>query len=99
MFREGKQEIQKGNQISQVFIQNSDLFPLLVGEMMAVGEETGKFSEMLARLADFFEEDVSQSTKTLSTIIEPALMIIMGVVVGFFAISMIQPLYSLTAGI
>src|SRR3989344_1353926 len=94
-----EEEIQKGNQISQVFIQNSDLFPLLVGETMAVGEETGKFSEMLARLADFFEEDVSQSTKTLSTIIEPALMIIMGVVVGFFAISMIQPLYSLTAGI
>ncbi len=94
-----EEEIQKGNQISQIFIKNSNLFPLLVGEMMSVGEETGKFSEMLSRLADFFEEDVSQSTKTLSTVIEPVLMITMGVVVGFFAISMIQPLYSLTSGI
>ncbi|MEK7567221.1 MAG: type II secretion system F family protein [Patescibacteria group bacterium] len=94
-----RDEIQKGRPISHVFIENSDLFPLLVGEMMAVGEETGKFSEMLARLASFYEEDVADSTKTLSTIIEPILMIIIGAVVGFFAISMIQPLYSLTAGI
>ena len=94
-----RDEIQKGRPISHVFIENSGLFPLLVGEMMAVGEETGKFSEMLSRLASFYEEDVADSTKTLSTVIEPFLMIFIGAVVGFFAISMIQPLYSLTAGI
>ena len=92
-------EVQKGRPISRVFIENSDSFPLLVGEMMAVGEETGKFSEMLSRVASFYEEDVADSTKSLSTIIEPVLMIVIGIIVGFFAISMIQPLYSLSSGI
>ena len=66
---------------------------------MAVGEETGKLSDMLLKIASFYEEDVSESTKALSTIIEPVLMIIIGIVVGFFAISMVQPLYSISSGI
>ena len=94
-----REEIQKGNPISKVFIESSRFYPLLVGEMMAIGEETGKLSEMLLRLASFYEDDVADSTKALSTIIEPVLMILIGAVVGFFAISMIQPLYSLTSGI
>lgn len=94
-----REEIQKGSPISRVFIKNKNLFPLLVGEMMAVGEETGKFSDMLLKVASFYEEDVSESTKALSTIIEPALMIIIGAIVGLFAVSMIQPLYSLSSGI
>lgn len=93
-----REEIQKGNPVSRAFIENRDVFPLLVGEMMSVGEETGKFSEMLFKLASFYEEDVSESTKSLSTIIEPALMIAIGIFVGFFAISMIQPLYSISSG-
>ncbi|QQG45982.1 MAG: type II secretion system F family protein [Candidatus Niyogibacteria bacterium] len=92
-------EIQKGNPVSRVFIENDDLFPLLVGEMMAVGEETGKFSDMLLRVASFYEESVAESTKALSTVIEPVLMIIIGVFVGFFAVSMIQPLYSISGGL
>ena len=94
-----REEIQKGNPISKVFIENSNLFPLLVGEMMAVGEETGKLSEMLSRLASFYEDDVSESTKSLSTVVEPVLMIIIGSIVGFFAISMIQPIYSVVGGL
>lgn len=93
-----REEIQKGNPVSRAFIENRDVFPLLVGEMMSVGEETGKFSEMLFKLASFYEEDVSESTKSLSTIIEPALMMAIGIFVGFFAISMIQPLYSISSG-
>src|SRR3989344_1190163 len=89
-----QKSIEKGEPISKIFIQNSELYPSLVGEMMAVGEETGKLSEMLFRLAVFYENEVAQATKDLSTIIEPALMIIIGVVVGLFAFSMIQPLYS-----
>lgn len=96
---EAGKEIQKGNPISRVFIARPDLYPLLVGEMMAIGEETGKLSEMLLRLADFYEDEVAESTKALSTIIEPVLMIIIGAVVGFFAISMIQPLYSVVGGL
>ena len=62
--------------------------------MIGVGEETGKISSMLLRLALFFEADVTETTRNLSTIIEPMLMIIIGIIVGFFAISMLQPIYS-----
>ncbi|MBI1957589.1 MAG: type II secretion system F family protein, partial [Candidatus Niyogibacteria bacterium] len=99
VLEESRAEIQKGNPISAVFVKHSNLYPVVVGEMIAVGEETGKLSEMLERLAVFFEEEVAEETKSLSTIIEPILMIIIGVVVGFFAISMIQPIYSVSGGI
>lgn len=94
-----QKEIEKGEPISKIFIANSSLYPSLVGEMMAIGEETGKLSEMLFRLAAFYENEVSQETKDLSTIIEPALMIIIGIVVGLFAFSMIQPLYNVVGSL
>ena len=87
--------IQKGETISKAFIADEGLFPPLVGEMMSVGEETGELSNMLLRLSIFYENEVSVATKDLSTIIEPLLMIIIGIVVGFFAISMISPMYNL----
>ena len=96
---ESKQEIQKGRSISTAFINADKLYPVLVGEMMAVGEETGKLSEMLDRVADFYEEEVSNTTKNMSTVVEPVLMVIVGVVVGFFAVSMISPMYSIVDGI
>jgi len=92
---EAKKSVEKGEPISKIFIANSKLYPSLVGEMMAIGEEIGKLSEMLFRLAVFYENEVGQATKDLSTIIEPALMIIIGAVVGLFAVSMIQPLYNI----
>jgi type IV pilus assembly protein PilC len=91
---EARENVRVGGALADVFRKHQDIYPTLVGEMMAVGEETGKLSEMLARLADFYEEEVSAATKDLSTIIEPVLMIFIGVAVGFFAVSMIQPLYS-----
>lgn len=87
-------DIQRGKGISEVFTQNTHLYPVLVGEMIAVGEETGKTAEMLERLAEFYEGEVAAATKDLSSIIEPILMVVIGTVVGFFAISMIQPLYA-----
>ena len=91
---EAKEDIQRGKTISAAFIEHAETYPILVGEMMAVGEETGKTAEMLERLAEFYESEVSEATKNLSSIIEPILMLVIGAVVGFFAISMIQPLYS-----
>ena len=87
--------IEKGEPMSAVFSGYGHLYPLFVGEMVAVGEETGKIAEMLVNVASFYENEVDQKTKDLSTIIEPILMIIIGVGVGFFAISMLAPTYSL----
>lgn len=87
--------IQKGEPISAIFTKNDKLYPLFVGEMVSVGEETGKIGEMLLSVATFYEDEVDQKTKDMSSIIEPLLMIFIGVAVGFFAISMLGPTYSL----
>jgi type IV pilus assembly protein PilC len=91
--------VQKGIPLSSVFAENERIYPALVGEMMMVGEETGKLSDMLQKIAVFYEEEVDAVTKDLSTVIEPFLMLIMASGVGFFAISMIAPMYKLTASI
>lgn len=91
--------IQKGETMSSVFSANEKLYPAFVGEMAAVGEETGKIAEMLLGVANYYEEDVDEKTKDLSTIIEPVLMIFIGAGVGIFAISMLAPTYSLVNNI
>ena len=94
VIRNAAVEIQRGKQLHLLFANHPDIFQPLVIQMVSVGEETGKLSEMLLRLALFLEEEVTSATKDLSTVIEPLLMIIVGTVVGFFAVSMMQPIYS-----
>ena len=67
--------------------------------MIKVGEESGKLEEVLFYLADFYETEVDNSTKTLSTAIEPILLIFIGLVVGFLALSIITPIYDITGNI
>lgn len=88
--------VAKGDPLSLSFTRREDLYPAFVGEMMAVGEETGQTTEMLKRLAAFYEDEVDRKTKDMSTVIEPFLMVAIGAGVGFFAISMISPIYSLS---
>ena len=90
---EAAQEIQKGKQLNEILHAHPDIFHPMVVQMIKVGEESGKISDMLLRLAMFFEEDVDNTTKNLSTIIEPVLMLMIGAFVGFFAISILQPIY------
>jgi len=88
------EEIQKGKTLFNAMEKYSGLYPPLVTQMVAVGEETGSLTKVLIKLADFYEEEVNNITKNLSTIIEPVLMVIIGAAVGFFAISMITPMYN-----
>lgn len=90
-----KDTIAKGELMSAVFRANEDIYPPFLSEMVAVGEETGRLSEMLEETGSFFESEVDQKTKDVSTLIEPLLMIVVGVAVGFFAMAMITPIYSL----
>lgn len=93
------ENVQKGIPLSSIFMENSKIYPVLVGEMIEVGEETGKLSDMLLRVAEFYESEVDTATRDLSTIIEPILMVVIGGGVGFFAISMITPMYTIMTGI
>jgi len=99
VLEEAKIMVEKGFSFSKAFETSPKLFPVMMSEMIQVGEETGKLSDMLIQIAVFFEEEIENKTKNMSTIIEPVLMIFIGAAVGFFAISMISPLYSVLGNI
>ncbi len=96
---EASTSVSAGEALSKTFARHEDLYPAFVAEMMAVGEETGQTKDTLKRLADFYEDAVDRKTKDMSTVIEPFLMLIIGAAVGFFAVSMISPIYSLSQNI
>ncbi len=96
---EAEVRVRKGEALSAAFTDHPKLYPLFFADMVSVGEETGKVAEMLGQIADYYETDVEDRTKDLSTIIEPLLMLFIGLFVGVFAISMIAPIYSLSSSI
>lgn len=96
---EAAEKVRKGEKLSEALKPYQNLYPLIILQMIKVGEETGETSSILAKLADFFEEEVGNATKNLTSVIEPILMLIIGAVVGFFAISMIQPMYSMLGSV
>jgi type IV pilus assembly protein PilC len=96
---DGIEKVQKGINLSTIIASYPKLFPVLVYQMIEVGEETGKTEAVLMKLAEFYEEEVNQITKNMSSIIEPVLMVLIGGAVGFFAVAMLQPMYSLMENI
>ncbi len=95
VLEEVQTNIQKGKTISSVLAEHNDIYPVFVSEMAAVGEETGKIGDMLLSVALFYEEEIDQRTKDMSSVIEPFLMVFIGIAVGFFALSIIGPIYSI----
>ena len=92
---QAKEGVQKGTPLSQIFVDHSDIYPVMVGDMMEVGEETGRLSDMLLKIALFYEDEVDQATSDMSKLIEPLLMVVIALFVGIFAVAMISPMYSL----
>jgi type IV pilus assembly protein PilC len=92
-------KVRKGQKLSEALSLYQNLYPPLVIQMLEVGEETGETAEILGKLSDFFEDEVTNTTKNLSAVIEPVMMLLVGGAVGFFAISMIQPMYSMLGAI
>ncbi len=92
-------DVAKGSKLSDSLAQEAHLFPVIVTRMIKVGEESGKFEETLFYLASFYEDEVDASTKTLSTVLEPMLLLIIGLLVGGLALAIITPIYDITGGI
>jgi type II secretory pathway component PulF len=90
------ENVTRGEKISVYMELQDKLFPSIAAQMIAVGETAGKLSESLLFLAEMFEAEVDDATKNLSTVLEPALMVFMGLLVGFVAISIITPIYGFT---
>lgn len=96
VIKEAEERVRKGEALSVSFVEHSKLYPVFMGDMIAVGEETGRVADMLGQVATYYETDVEDRTKDLSTIIEPILMLVIGGAVGVFAMAMITPIYSLS---
>ncbi len=89
-------EAVRGEPTSRGLIKRNDLYPDILGHMVAIGEKTGNLSSTLTYLGELYESEVDGLTKSLSSSIEPVLMIVMGLLVGIIAVSVITPIYSIT---
>jgi type IV pilus assembly protein PilC len=88
--------IVRGEAMSKVLEKEKKLFPDMLSHMVMIGEKTGNLSTTLTYLAELYEGEVEELTKSLSSSIEPVLMIVMGILVGLIAVSVITPIYSIT---
>jgi type IV pilus assembly protein PilC len=92
------QAIKEGEKISTPLF-GSKIFPVMVTQMIAVGEETGRLDQMLTKVANFYDDEVDNTLKGLTSLIEPLMIVGLGLIVGFIAISVISPIYSLVGSL
>jgi type IV pilus assembly protein PilC len=90
--------VRDGQRLSKP-LTDSGLFPPMVTHMIDIGEETGRLSEMLIKVSDFYDQEVDATVKGLTSLIEPILIVFMGVLVGFIAISIMAPMFKLVSSI
>ena len=88
--------VEKGFSLGSLFSENP-LFPPILGQMVNVGEQTGKLDDALFKLSRYFESETETAVKTLTTLIEPLIMVILGLGVGFLVLAVLMPIYSLTS--
>jgi type IV pilus assembly protein PilC len=96
--QEAAQEVKNGKPLSDP-ISKSKIFPPIVAQMLAVGEETGQIDTILVKIADFYDEEVDTVIESLSSIIEPLMIIVLGSIVGLIAASVMGPITALSQNI
>jgi len=89
-------QVEKGFPLA-VALAQTEVFPPLLPQMIAVGEETGKIDEVLGKISTYFEQEAATLVKGLTTAIEPLIMIVLGIGVGFLIVAVIMPIYNLTS--
>lgn len=92
---EARSEVEKGGSLA-VPIARNEYFPLIVSQMIAVGEETGELDTVLAKVSQYYKEEVDTATDNLSALIEPVMLVLMGVSIGFIALAVYMPMFQLS---
>ena len=94
-----QEEVKKGGQLADYLLRHKRFFPVLFAQMIRVGENTGNLGENLTYLCEYYADETDNKLHTLTSFLEPLLLLIMGLMVGFVAISIIVPIYSITQGV
>lgn len=95
--KDAARQVEKGFPIAFAFARHPEAFPFILSQMIAVGEETGKMDEVLGKISHIFEVESDEKVKGLTAAIEPIVMVILGLGVGFLVIAVILPIYNLTS--
>lgn len=95
--KDAAKQVEKGFPIAYAFSKHPEAFPYILSQMVAVGEETGKMEEVLGKVSHVFEVESDQKVKGLTSAVEPLVMILLGLGVGFLVIAIILPIYNLTS--
>ena len=93
------EEVKKGGQLATYMAKRKKYFPALMTGMIRVGENTGNLEENLEYLAEYYEDEVETRLHILTSVLEPIMLLFMGLLVGFVALSIITPIYSISQGI
>ena len=93
--KKAAEDLQKGETLSSILARYSNIFPPMVVEMIMVGEQTGQAEKMLFELSEYFGNEVDETMKNFSTIIEPVIILVLGIGVAIVAVSVLMPMYSL----
>jgi type IV pilus assembly protein PilC len=94
--REIQGEVSTGTSLTTA-MQNTSLFPNMVTQMVSIGEESGALDSMLAKVADFFEQEVDDAVEALSSLMEPIIMVVLGTLIGGMVVAMYLPIFKLGA--
>ncbi len=95
--KDAAKQVEKGFPVAFAFSRHPEAFPFILSQMISVGEETGKMDEVLTKISHIFEVDSDQKVKSLTSSIEPIVMVLLGLGVGFLVIAVILPIYNLTS--